>query len=236
MPRQARLMLAGQPYHVTQRGVNKGAIFVDDIDRQLFLHLLHGAFVKHHVALHAYVLMGNHIHLLATPSTNNSLANAMRAQGNCYVQAFNQRHERSGPLWQGRFHSSMVDSDAYLLSVYRYTELNPVRAGLVAIAEDHPWSSVHGNLDLRDDPLLTPHPALQTLAPTAQRRAMRYAEFLRDVNASAEAPAIRAHNAMQRPLGDAAFLHMVEETLGRPVVLRKRGRPLKEGTGGTETT
>lgn len=236
MPRQARLMLAGKPYHVTQRGVNKGAIFVDDIDRQLFLHLLHGAFVKHHVALHAYVLMGNHIHLLATPSTHHGLANAMRAQGNCYVQAFNQRHERSGPLWQGRFHSSMVDSDAYLLSVYRYIELNPVRAGLVAAAEDHPWSSVHGNLDRRDDPLLTPHPALQTLAPTAQQRVMRYADFLREVNASADAPAIRAHNARQRPLGDATFLHMVEETLGRPVVLRKRGRPLKEGTGGEETT
>jgi len=236
MPRQARLMLAGQPYHVTQRGVNKGAIFVDDIDRQLFLRLLHGAFVRHQVALHAYVLMGNHIHLLATPSTHHGLANAMRAQGNCYVQAFNQRHERSGPLWQGRFHSSMVDSDAYLLSVYRYIELNPVRAGLAATAEDHPWSSVHGNLDRRDDPLLTSHPALQALAPTTQQRAMRYAAFLRDVNAYAEAPAIRAHNAMQRPLGNAAFLQMVEETLGRPVTLRKRGRPPKEGTGGMETT
>jgi len=236
MPRQARLMLAGQPYHLTQRGVNKGAIFVDDIDRQLFLHLLHGAFLKHHVALHAYVLMGNHVHLLATPSTQVGLANAMRMQGNNYVQAFNQRHERSGPLWQGRFHSSMVDSDAYLLSVYRYIELNPVRAGMAAYAEDHPWSSVHGNLQRHDDPMLTEHPAFQALAPTKRQRAMLYAQFLRDLNASADLPAIRAHSTAQHPLGNATYLRMVEETLGRSVVLRKRGRPRKEGTGGVETT
>ncbi|MFH7467939.1 transposase, partial [Pseudomonas syringae group genomosp. 7] len=86
------------------------------------------------------VLMSNHVHLLATPSMGVGLANAMRMQGNNYVQAFNQRHGRSGPLWQGRFHSSMVDSDAYLLSVYRYIELNPVRAGMTAGPEDHPWS------------------------------------------------------------------------------------------------
>ncbi|MBA0281125.1 transposase [Stenotrophomonas maltophilia] len=236
MPRQARLMLAGQPYHVTQRGVNKGAIFVDDIDRQLFLRLLHGAFMKHRVALHAYVLMDNHIHLLATPSTHQGLADAMRMQGNNYVQAFNQRHERSGPLWQGRFHSSMVDSDAYLLSVYRYIERNPVRAGIVVSAEDHPWSSVHGNLQRRDDPLLTPHPAFQSLAPTQHRRATLYAEFLNDANASADVPVIRAHSARQRPLGNTAFLRMVEETLGRSVELRRPGRPRKKGTGEAETT
>lgn len=236
MPRQARLMLAGQPYHVTQRGVNKGAIFVDDIDRQLFLHLLHGAFLKHQVALHAYVLMGNHVHLLATPSTQVGLANAMRMQGNNYVQAFNQRHERSGPLWQGRFHSSMVDSDSYLLSVYRYIELNPVRAGMAADAEDHPWSSVHGNLQCRDDPMLTEHPAFQALATTKRQRATLYAQFLRDMNASADLPAIRAHSAAQHPLGNAAYLRMVEQTLGRSAVLRKRGRPRKEGTRGVGTT
>ncbi|MBY6282401.1 transposase [Stenotrophomonas maltophilia] len=236
MPRQARLMLAGQAYHVIQRGVNKGAIFVDDIDRQLFLHLLHSAFLKHHVALHAYVLMGNHVHLLATPSTQQGLAGAMRMQGNNYVQAFNQRHGRSGPLWQGRFHSSMIDSDAYLLSVYRYIERNPVRAGIVVSAEDHPWSSVHGNLQRRDDPMLTPHPAFKALAATARKRATLYAEFLRDVNASADVPAIRNHSARQSPMGDAAFLRMVEQTLGRPVVMRRRGRPRKQGTGEAETT
>jgi putative transposase len=185
---------------VIQRGVNKGAIFVDDIDRQLFLHLLHGAFLKHRVALHAYVLMDNHIHLLATPSTQRGLADAMRMQGNNYVQAFNQRHGRTGPLWQGRFHSSMIDSDAYLLSVYRYIERNPVRAGAVS-AEDHPWSSVHGNLQRRDDPMLTPHPAFRALAATARNRTTVYARFLRDVNASADLPAIRSHSARQRPLG-----------------------------------
>jgi putative transposase len=96
-------------------------------------------------------------------------------QGNNYVQAFNQRHERSGPLWQGRFHS-MVGS-AYLLSVYRYIDQS-VRAGMTAAPEDHPWSSVHGNLQRRHDPMLTEHPAFQALAPT-KRRAMLYADFCR---------------------------------------------------------
>ncbi|WP_294992598.1 transposase [uncultured Stenotrophomonas sp.] len=236
MPRQARLMLAGQPYHVTQRGVNKRAIFMDDIDRQLFLQLLHRAFVKHHIALHAYVLMDNHIHLLATPSTHPGLAQAMRMQGNSYVQAFNQRHGRSGPLWQGRFHSSMIDSDAYLLSVHRYIELNPVRAGMATTAEDHPWSSVHGNLQRRTDPLLTEHPAFQALATGKRQRTALYAEFLRDANASADLPAIRAHSAGQHPLGDARYLQKVAQTLGRDVQVRKRGRPRRQGTGGVETT
>lgn len=224
-------MLAGQPYHVTQRGVNKGAIFVDDIDRQLFLHLLHSAFLKHQIALHAYVLMGNHVHLLAKPSTGVGLANAMRMQGNNYVQAFNQRHGRSGPLWQGRFHSSMVDSDAYLLSVYRYIELNPVRAGMTSGPEDHPWSSVHGNLQRRHDPMLTEHPAFQALAASKRQRATLYGQFLRDLNASADLQAIRAHSAAQHPLGSTAYLRMVEQALGRPAMLRKRGHPRKEGTG-----
>ena len=236
MPRQARLMLAGYAYHVTQRGVNRGAIFVDDIDRQLFLHLLRSAFDKYHIALHAYVLMGNHIHLLATPTTPLGLANAMRVQGNNYVQAFNQRHGRSGPLWQGRFHSSMIDTDAYLLSVYRYIERNPVRAGMVTAAEDHPWSSAQGHLNQRDDPLLTPHPAFLAISPDTERRAALYAQFLRDTGASADVPAIRAHSSRQRPLGDAAFLQRVEETLGRSVVMRARGRPRKTGTEEAKTT
>jgi putative transposase len=95
---------------------------------------------------------------------------------------------------------------------------------------------VHGNLQRRHDPMLTEHPAFQALAPTQRQRAMLYAEFLQDMNASADLPAIRAHSAGQHPLGNAAYLRMVEQTLGRPVMLRKRGRPQKKGAGGLETT
>lgn len=231
MSRHARLLVPGLPFHVVQRGVNKGAIFADDLDRDHFLRVMHKAFVKHDVALHAYVLMDNHVHLLATPKTTGGLAHAMRALGTGYVQAFNQRHGRSGPLWQGRFHSSMIDNDAYLLAVYRYIELNPVRAGLVASPEQAAWSSVHGNLGLRRDPLLTPHPALLMLGGTPAQRRVGYRAFLRDHRrASAEAPAIREHGRAQCPLGSARFLEMLAETLGRPVAARPRGRPRKPGS------
>lgn len=233
MPRQPRMTLPGQPSHVVQRGVNKGAIFVDDIDRQLFLQLLHKAFLDNDVALHAYVLMGNHVHLLVTPATATGLADAMRSHGNSYVQAFNRRHGRCGPLWQGRFHSTLVDKDTYLLSVYRYIELNPVRAQLVACAEEHAWSSVHGNLLLRRDPLLTPHPSFLSLADNDAERASRYAAFLRDRRAGADVSLIRTHTDKQRPMGDAAFVKMVENTLGRPARLNAQGRPAKIGTEAT---
>lgn len=232
MPRQARLLLPGLPFHVVQRGVNKGAIFADDIDREHFLRLTHKAFTRYEVALHAYVLMDNHVHLLATPACATSLADAMRSLGNSYVQSFNRRHQRSGPLWQGRFHSSMLDNDRYLLSVYRYIELNPVRAGLVRTAEQHPWSSVHGNLGKRHDPLLVPHAGFLALGATADERRTRYTRFLRDRRAQADAADISEHERKQRPLGSARFLEMLRQTLGRPVRLRSPGRPPRSGRGG----
>ncbi|QNR97178.1 transposase [Stenotrophomonas sp. 169] len=233
MPRHARLLVPGLPFHVVQRGVNKGAIFFDDQDREHFLRVLHKAFVKYGVALHAYVLMGNHVHLLATPRAENSLAFAMRALGNGYVQAFNQRHGRCGPLWQGRFHSSLIDHDRYLLAVYRYIELNPVRAGLVDRAEQHRWSSVHGNLGLRRDPLLVAHPAYRALGDTPTEITSRYHTFLQDSHAQDDAATIRQHERRQSPLGDERFLEMLRETLGQSVAMRCPGRPRKEGLHGT---
>lgn len=119
MPRRPRLELPGIPMHITQRGVNRGAIFVDDEDRAHFLALLGQELQRAHVALHAYVLMGNHVHLLATATEAGAVSSALRRQGQCYVQAFNRRHGRTGTLWEGRFKSSLVDSEQYLLTVYR---------------------------------------------------------------------------------------------------------------------
>lgn len=229
MPRHARLLLPGAPFHLVQRGVNKGAIFVDDVDRDYFLRVLHKSFVKYELALHAYVLMGNHVHLLATPQHAHSLAYAMRSLGNCYVQAFNLRHGRCGPLWQGRFHSSLIDNDSYLLAVYRYIELNPVRAGLVARAEQHRWSSVHANAGQRCDPLIVPHATFLSLGATGGERAARYRLFLRDARAQDEAAHIREHVRSQCPLGGTRFLEMLKQTLEHPVQQRPRGRPRTSG-------
>lgn len=191
MPRRARLEMPGIPLHIMQRGVNRAAIFVDDDDRRHYLALLRATLHKHGVALHAYVLMGNHVHLLASAAQPGSVSRALRIHGQCYVQSFNRRHRRTGTLWEGRFKSCLVDSDRYLMTVYRYIELNPVRAAMVATPDEHPWSSVHAHLGQRTDPLLTPHPVLDTLGCDARSRAAAYRAWLHESIDASELRAIR---------------------------------------------
>lgn len=176
MPRQARLELPGIPLHVTQRGVNRCAIFVDEEDREHYYQLLCDAAHEHDIAGHAYVFMGNHVHLLLTSPQRDALSRTMRNVGQCYVQAFSRRHRRSGTLWQGRFKSCLVDSERYLLTVYRYIELNPVRAAMVERPEHYRWSSVHANFLLASDALVTPHPAYLALDESPAVRAQAYGE------------------------------------------------------------
>lgn len=225
MPRRARLVLPGQPLHVTQRGVNRAAIFIDDEDRHDYRRLLRLACSQHHVAIHAFVLMDNHVHLLLTPETADSLASAMRVSGQCYVQAFNARHRRSGTLWQGRFNSCLVDSDGYLLTVCRYIELNPVRAAMVHRPEDYRWSSVHTHLGTARDPLITPHPLYLALGSTREARTQAYRHWLAAGIGARELDDIRRYIAQQRVLGDVRFQAMVEKTLNQPAAYRPGGRP-----------
>jgi putative transposase len=230
MPRQPRLHISGIPLHVIQRGVNRCAIFVDDVDRYHYYRLLCDATVECRIAVHAYVFMGNHVHLLLTPSNIDALSRAMRKVGHCYVQAFNHRHGRSGPLWQGRFKSCLVDSERYLMAVYRYIELNPVRAALAERPEQHRWSSIHANLGLIADPLVTPHARFLALGPNRAARAAAYGELLKQGIDRADIGGIRAYLQQERALGDHRFQAMLEQSLGRPVRIRPRGRPLKKGT------
>jgi len=225
MPRHARLELPNVPLHVIQRGVNRGAIFVDDGDRHHFLDLLQDAVRDRGLAIHAYVLMGNHVHLLLTPPETGALSGAMRRLGQCYVQAFNQRHRRVGPLWQGRFKSCLVESDAYLMTVYRYIELNPVRAAMAGRAESYRWSSVHANLGMHDDPIVTPHPLFLGIHSDPAQRAALYLAWLRDGVSDDDLLALRTHLHQQRALGSPTFQAMVERTLGHPANVRPRGRP-----------
>lgn len=230
MPRQPRLVLTGVPLHITQRGVNRAAIFLDDDDRHHYRRLLRDACTAHAIAVHAFVLMDNHVHLLLTASQPESLSRAMRAVGQNYVQAFNYRHGRCGALWQGRFKSCLVDSERYLLAVYRYIELNPVRAAMVAAPQDYRWSSVHTNLGVACDPLITPHPAYMALAQTPDERHDAYRRWLHDGLHEEDLAAIRLHLAQERALGSARFQTMVERTLNRPASCRPRGRPKRNLT------
>lgn len=227
MPRSPRLVLPGIPLHVIQRGVNRAALFVDDEDRRHYLRLLRTACRKHGVAIHAFVLMGNHVHLLITPSASEGLAPAMRQCGQNYVQYFNKRHVRSGTLMQGRFKSCLVDSDGYLLMVHRYIELNPVRAALVAFPEDYRWSSARVYLGLEHSPMLTPHACYNALGPTPESRADAYGQWLQAGIQPEERERIVAYVAQERALGSARFQGMVERALQRSVVCRPGGRPVK---------
>ena len=201
MPRVARLDLPGYPFHVVQRGVNRERVFEDDADRCHYLALLRRAASRYAVSVHAYVLMTNHVHLLVTADRDRGLSAAMSHVGQCYAQAFNRRHGRVGTLFQGRFKSCLVDSDAYLLAVYRYIELNPVRAGMVGRAEEYRWSSVHANAFLRRDPLVTPHRTLLATAGTPVERARRHLATLREDQPAHQIDAIRQHLARERTLG-----------------------------------
>lgn len=234
MPRSARLVLPGIPLHVIQRGVNRAALFVDDEDRRHYLRLLRNACRKQAVAIHAFVLMGNHVHLLITPSTVEGLAPAMRQCGQNYVQYFNKRHVRSGTLLEGRFKSCLVDSDGYLLMVHRYIELNPVRAAMVAFPEEYRWSSVRVYLGLEHNPMLTPHPCYTLLGPTPEARANAYSEWLRASIQPDERERIVIYVAQERALGSPRFQDMVGRALQRSVVCRPAGRPVKE-TGDQQT-
>ena len=147
MARLPRYVIPGQPQHIIQRGNNRQVIFAADADFQFFRDALIDAADNHGLAIHAYVWMTNHIHLLATPKEEDSISKVFQSVGRKYVQYFNYTYQRSGTLWEGRYRATVVDSERYLLTVMRYIELNPVRADMVAHPRDYAWSSYRRNAD-----------------------------------------------------------------------------------------
>jgi len=158
MARLARLTLPGYPHHVIQRGNNRQPIFATDDDRRLLLQLLETNAKALGVAIHSYVLMDNHFHLLATPRDSTGLPKLMQAVGRRYVRYFNDTHGRTGTLWEGRYKSTLVQAERYLLACMVYIDLNPVRAGIVATAAEFAWSSHRSYVGQGSDRLVTPHP------------------------------------------------------------------------------
>jgi putative transposase len=232
VPRRPRLELPGIPLHVTHRGVNRCAIFMDDDDRHHYLRLL-GLFARDAtLAVHAYVLMSNHVHLLVSSPQRGAASATLRRTAQCYVQMFNHRHGRSGTLFEGRFKSCLVSTDRHVLNVYRYIERNPVRADMTSAPEDYAWSSVHANLRRRFDSLVTPHACWEALGENTASRVAAYRNWLHAGEDAEELQLIRAHLIQQRAYGDARFQAMMAKTLNRPVVLRSAGRPKVRDTIG----
>ena len=170
MARKLRVFLEGLACHVVQRGNNRSAIFRSTQDYNLFLRLLADAALRFDLQIHAYVLMTNHVHLLATPNGADSISAAMQAIGRRYVPYFNQRYERTGALFEGRYRSTFVATESYLMTCMRYIELNPVRAGLSATPDSYRWSSYKAHGFGLSDPLVTSHDVYRRLGGRAQER------------------------------------------------------------------
>ncbi len=225
MARLPRLTLADMPHHVIQRGNNRQPIFVDRADHERLLALLAENAVRFGIALHAYVLMDNHFHLLATPDSTTGLPQFMQSVGRSYVRYFNDRHGRSGTLWEGRYRSTLIQTDRYLLTCMAYIDLNPVRAGMAADALDFPWSS-HGHYaGLRHDRLLTPHPLYWELGNTPFAREAAYVELVRGGVRAADQSALTEATLRGWAAGDDDFLDTLQKSTERRVVKGKAGRP-----------
>ncbi|MEA9563432.1 MULTISPECIES: transposase [unclassified Xanthomonas] len=210
MVRLARIDLPGIPQHIVQRGNNRLPCFLDDGDRLRYLHLLHEALHATGCQLHAYVLMDNHVHLLATPPATGRIGQLMQRLGRNYVALFNGRHGRTGTLWEGRYKACLVDSADYVFRCYRYIELNPVRAHLTDDPATYRWSSCPANLGQRGHSALTPHPCWLALGTDSIERSYAYRALLDQAPSDELLASIRLHLQQQRAPGHDAFRAMIE--------------------------
>ena len=227
MARQSRLSLPGHPHHVIQRGNNRQAIFSSNADREFLLALLVENSKKFHVALHAYLLMENHFHLLLTPSTGDGLAQMMQAVGRRYVRYYNDLTHRSGTLWEGRYRSTVLQTETYLLKCMAYLDLNPVRAGLVALPIEYPWSSFGHYVGLRVDRAITPHPAMWQLGNTPFAREAAYTNLVQMGLDARTIDALTDSALHGWLLGDADFIKRMQSATSRRLVRGLAGRPPK---------
>jgi putative transposase len=225
MARLPRLTLPGYPHHIIQRGNNRQPIFASQEDYQTLLHLLLESAQKFKLTIHAYVLMPNHFHLLSTPETADGLPQMMQAVGRRYVRWFNDAQGRSGTLWEGRYKSTVIDADKYLLTCMAYLDLNPVRAGLVEQAADHVWSS-HGHyIGKKIDKLITPHPLVWELGNTPFAREAAYADLVSGGISALQQKQLTDSALSGWALGDANFVENLQGFTERRLSKSVAGRP-----------
>jgi putative transposase len=222
MARLARVLAADLPYHITQRGNARQLIFESDCDRRVYLDLLRTNCQTQRLSLAGYCLMSNHVHLIAIPRRPESLPLALKHTHGRYAAYFNARQASSGHVWQGRYYSCPLDS-AHLWAALRYTELNPVRAGMVEDAADYPWSSAAAHCGGGAERWLEMTPFADEWTAEGWR------QYLGKAAGVEEAEAIRRSTHTGRPLGTADFVARLERALKRRLAPRKGGRPPKEG-------
>ncbi len=213
MPRKPRMYLAGLPFHVIQRGNNRNKVFFADKDYSNYLDYLQDACRRYRVAVHAYVLMTNHVHLLMTPESEDGISRVMQSLGRRYVQHINVKYGRTGTLFEGRHKACPVDSDSYFLTCMRYIELNPVRAGMVAHPAGHRWSSYRANALSESNLIVTPHLVYLALGNNSSKRLDAYLRLFEQPIVDADIDRIRKAIQFSMPLGNQNFERQVEKLL-----------------------
>ena len=225
MPRQPRLILADIPVHLIQRGNNRQACFFADDDYLFYLDWLRDYAGKSRCAIHAYVLMTNHVHLLLTPALATGVGQLMKRLGQRYVQYVNRCYRRSGTLWEGRFRSCIAQQENYLLLCQRYIELNPVRAGMVAHPGEYRWSSYRANAQGEPSSLLQPHEVYLALGTTDTDRQAAYRELFRHHLEPGMIDQIRRASNGSYAIGCDRFREQIEAMTGRRTTPGRSGRP-----------
>jgi REP-associated tyrosine transposase len=233
MPRKPRFFIPGLAAHVVQRGNNRQAVFFEEADYKVYLSLLNEARDRFSCAIHAYVLMTNHVHLLSTPTEKTSVSKMMQYVGRHYVPYMNRKYARTGTLWEGRFKATIIETSTYLLSCYRYIELNPVRAGMVQHPGEYPWSSFRKNGLQLEDSLITEHCEYLNLGESRTKRANNYRLLFNQPIPDDELSTVRNHTQSGTPLGNSIFRKEIEAALAIKTGQPMRGRP--KGTQKTES-
>lgn len=231
MPRKPRFYLPGIAAHIVQRGNCKQAVIYDQPDYQVYLSRLAEGAEKYGCAIHAYVLMTNHVHILMTPDSQTSISRTIQHVGRHYVTYINRTYGKSGTLWEGRHKGNNIDSQHYLLACMRYIEMNPVRAGMVNEPDDYPWSSHAFNAIGKANDIVIPHSVYQRLGNTKKERSTVYRGFFRYSMEADQLDNIRATVQTGTPLGNSRFRDQIEETLKCKVGQSRQGRPKKGKKG-----
>jgi len=226
MSRQPRVSPVDVPQHIIQRGNNRHVCFASEKDFKAYANWLKEYSVKFAVEIHAWVFMTNHIHLLCTPRTEHSISQMMQGLGRQYVRYFNFSYKRTGTLWEGRYKSSLVQEEGYLLHLYRYIELNPVRAKMVTEPADYFWSSHQINALGKVSDLCTEHPIYLALGNDKAERLRRYRGLFKEYLTSDLLAEIRDNTNSGLVIGNDKFKREIEALTGRRMSKGKRGRPV----------
>ncbi|HIG65352.1 MAG TPA: hypothetical protein EYQ43_07330 [Methyloprofundus sp.] len=230
MARLSRIVVPDQSLHIIHRGNNRQNIFESGDDMLRIKEDIELSLSKSNCYLHAYVIMTNHFHLLITPKTKEQLAKFMQSMANRYVRYFNAKHQRTGTIWEGRYKSCLVDSDQYLFTLYKYIEMNPVKASMVKDIADYEWSSYRHNALGQTDKLITEHQLFKDLGATAEERSESYREIFGALNIAKQESQITEATMRGEVYGSDGFHSKISKLISRTTKLSSHGGDRKSET------